>query len=122
MDYDPCSSSSPLAMFQTGDDTIPLPAGGVTRYFICGMQGHCNSGMKLAIKVDQGRRCCSRRWTGRRRGPVTCSAASSAGGVASLVGLSLQLLSWPYIRKKNQRKLFIIFHVIKIYSCCFGET
>jgi hypothetical protein len=76
-------------MFQTGDDTIPLPAGGVTRYFICGVQGHCNSGMKLAIKVDQGRRCRSRR-IGSRRGPVTCSAASSAGGVASLaVGLSL---------------------------------
>jgi hypothetical protein len=85
-DYDSCSGSRPLAMFQTGGDTIPLPAGGVTRYFICGVQGHCNRGMKLAVKVDQGRRC----RIGRRRGPVTCSSAAwSAGGVASLVGLSL---------------------------------
>jgi hypothetical protein len=47
---------------QTGDDTIALPAGVVTRYFICGVQGHCNSGKKLVVKVDHGRRfgSCSR--------------------------------------------------------------
>ncbi|CAO2189876.1 unnamed protein product [Urochloa humidicola] len=51
-DHDSCSSSSPLATFTTGDDTIPLPAGGVTRYFICGVPGHCDAGMKLAVRVE----------------------------------------------------------------------
>ncbi|CAO2176560.1 unnamed protein product [Urochloa humidicola] len=52
VDHDSCSSSSPLATFTTGDDAIPLPAGGVTRYFICGVPGHCDAGMKLAVRVQ----------------------------------------------------------------------
>ncbi|KAL6658858.1 hypothetical protein ACP70R_002898 [Stipagrostis hirtigluma subsp. patula] len=51
-DYDSCSGSSPLATFQTGDDAVPLPAAGVTRYFICGVPGHCDAGMKLAVRVE----------------------------------------------------------------------
>ena len=30
-DHDSCTASRPLATFATGDDTVPLPAGGVTR-------------------------------------------------------------------------------------------
>ncbi|CAL5004184.1 unnamed protein product [Urochloa decumbens] len=51
-DHDSCSGSKPLATFTTGDDTVPLPAGGVTRYFICGVPGHCDAGMKLAVRVQ----------------------------------------------------------------------
>jgi hypothetical protein len=51
-DYDSCSGSSPVNTFATGDDTVPLPAGGVTRYFICGVPGHCDGGMKLAVRVE----------------------------------------------------------------------
>ncbi|TVU43441.1 hypothetical protein EJB05_09914, partial [Eragrostis curvula] len=51
-DYDSCSSSSPISAFQTGDDTITLAAAGVTRYFICGVPGHCDAGMKLAVRVE----------------------------------------------------------------------
>ncbi|PAN33526.1 hypothetical protein PAHAL_6G027200 [Panicum hallii] len=51
-DYDACSGSAPLATFATGDDAVPLPAGGVTRYFICGVPGHCDGGMKLAVRVE----------------------------------------------------------------------
>ncbi|CAO2186872.1 unnamed protein product [Urochloa humidicola] len=50
-DYDSCSASSALNTFTTGDDTIPLTAGSVTRYFICGVPGHCDAGMKLAVRV-----------------------------------------------------------------------
>ncbi|KAL5222211.1 hypothetical protein ABZP36_026924 [Zizania latifolia] len=49
-DYDSCSSSTPVATFNSGDDTVPLTAA-VTRYFICGIPGHCDAGMKVAIKV-----------------------------------------------------------------------
>ncbi|GJN39721.1 hypothetical protein PR202_gb28857 [Eleusine coracana subsp. coracana] len=51
-DYDSCSGSNPINAVQTGDDTIALPAGGVTRYFICGVPGHCDDGMKLAVRVE----------------------------------------------------------------------
>ncbi|KAL5221196.1 hypothetical protein ABZP36_025909 [Zizania latifolia] len=50
-DYDACSSSTPIATFNSGDDTIPLPAAG-TRYFICGVGNHCNNGMKITVKVE----------------------------------------------------------------------
>ena len=53
-DHDACSSASPLNAFSTGDDVVPLPAGGVTRYFICGVPGHCDNGMKLAVRVQAG--------------------------------------------------------------------
>ncbi|KAM0921779.1 hypothetical protein ACQ4PT_006702 [Festuca glaucescens] len=42
-DYDACSSSSPLASLQTGDDVALLPAAG-SRYFVCGVPGHCDAG------------------------------------------------------------------------------
>ncbi|CAO2205689.1 unnamed protein product [Urochloa humidicola] len=53
-DHDSCSGSSPINTFTTGNDAVPLPAGGVTRYFICGVPGHCDAGMKLAVRVQTG--------------------------------------------------------------------
>ncbi|KAJ1267186.1 hypothetical protein BS78_07G037000 [Paspalum vaginatum] len=50
--YDACSTTAPLATSSTGDDTVALPAAGVTRYFICGVPGHCAGGMKLAVAVE----------------------------------------------------------------------
>jgi plastocyanin len=51
-DYDACSASSPVASFQTGNDIVPLTAGG-SRYFICGVPGHCDGGMKVRIDVEE---------------------------------------------------------------------
>ena len=50
-DYDACSASSPIASFQTGNDIVPLTAAG-SRYFICGVPGHCDAGMKVRINVE----------------------------------------------------------------------
>ncbi|KQJ86399.1 mavicyanin [Brachypodium distachyon] len=50
-DYDACSNSSPLASFHTGNDVVPLPAAG-NRYFICGVPGHCDGGMKVRVNVQ----------------------------------------------------------------------
>nr|CAB3467752.1 unnamed protein product [Digitaria exilis] len=36
-------------VYRTGYDTVRLPSG--THYFICGSPGHCQAGMKLAVKV-----------------------------------------------------------------------
>ncbi|CAM0949497.1 unnamed protein product [Alopecurus aequalis] len=51
-DYDACSASSPIASFQTGNDVIPLTGAG-SRYFICGVPGHCDNGMKVHINVEE---------------------------------------------------------------------
>ncbi|KAM0911932.1 hypothetical protein ACQ4PT_013124 [Festuca glaucescens] len=51
-DYDACSTSSPIASFQTGNDIVPLAAAG-NRYFICGVPGHCDAGMKVHIDVEE---------------------------------------------------------------------
>jgi plastocyanin len=51
-DYDACSASSPIASFQTGNDIVPLTAAG-SRYFICGVPGHCDVGMKVRIDVEE---------------------------------------------------------------------
>ncbi|KAF8669889.1 hypothetical protein HU200_051069 [Digitaria exilis] len=50
-DHDACSTSSPLVSFSSGNDVVTLVSGGVTRYFICGVPGHCAAGMKLAVTV-----------------------------------------------------------------------
>ncbi|XP_034598948.1 basic blue protein [Setaria viridis] len=50
-DYRSCSAASPRSdVLRTGSDVVQL--GGVSRYFICGVPGHCAAGMKL--EVDPG--------------------------------------------------------------------
>jgi hypothetical protein len=97
-DYDSCSGSRPLAKFHTGDDTVPLPAGGVTRYFICGVPGHCAGGMKLAVRVEAAGPNAATptpvAMAPRAAGPSVAlppssTSAASAGSVASLAGLGL---------------------------------
>ncbi|KAF0924527.1 hypothetical protein E2562_010172 [Oryza meyeriana var. granulata] len=108
--YDACSASSPVATFNSGDDTVPLTAAG-TRYFICGFTGHCAGGMKVAVKVEDAATGGStapspmapRAGTpaamppagmmppaaGGRPVPPSSSASRSAGVVESLVGLGV---------------------------------
>ncbi|XP_062190967.1 blue copper protein-like [Phragmites australis] len=51
-DYDTCSSSNTINTVSTGPATITLAPG--THYYICGISGHCASGMKLAVNVGSG--------------------------------------------------------------------
>ncbi|XBJ18987.1 hypothetical protein VPH35_010035 [Triticum aestivum] len=81
--YDACNSSSPITTFLTGNDVIPLAAIG-TRYFICGVPGHCIAGMKVQVNVKSKavrtvQRC---RGTGKRlrcRYETVLSSATAAG-------------------------------------------
>ncbi|VAH08855.1 unnamed protein product [Triticum turgidum subsp. durum] len=66
--YDSCNGSSPIATFSTGNDVVPLATVG-TRYFICGVSGHCDASMKVEVNVKSKevrtvQRC---RRTGNRR-------------------------------------------------------
>ncbi|KAL5232067.1 hypothetical protein ABZP36_030843 [Zizania latifolia] len=91
-DYDSCNIFRPIATFQTGSDTVQLAAVG-SRYFVCGVSGHCVAGMKVAVQVQAAdwpdthttTQCRSFR-RGRQR--VRCSAATSVG-VESLMGVTM---------------------------------
>ncbi|KAG8086747.1 hypothetical protein GUJ93_ZPchr0010g8537 [Zizania palustris] len=89
--YDSCNISRPIATFQTGNDTVRLAAVG-SRYFVCGVSGHCVAGMKVAVQVqaaDKARQCRFSRPSGRRqRVRRWCSAATSAG-VESLMSVTM---------------------------------
>jgi hypothetical protein len=50
-DYDSCSAASPITTLKTGNDDVALSAVG-TRYFICGIPGHCGNGMKVTIDIE----------------------------------------------------------------------
>ncbi|KAL2541539.1 Cupredoxin superfamily protein [Abeliophyllum distichum] len=49
-DYDTCTSSSPLSIFNSGSDSIPLPTS-ADYYFICGFPGNCQAGQKVSTPV-----------------------------------------------------------------------
>lgn len=49
-DYSSCTTGNSITTDSSGSTTIPLTATG-DHYFICGITGHCNSGMKLSVKV-----------------------------------------------------------------------
>jgi len=51
--YDACSSANNISAFRTGNDVVPLAAVG-TRYFLCGLTGHCSNGMKIRVYVVAG--------------------------------------------------------------------
>ncbi|KAL3515603.1 hypothetical protein ACH5RR_022505 [Cinchona calisaya] len=47
--YDNCSAPKGAKVYQTGNDNIKLVKG--PNFFICSFQGHCQSGMRIAITV-----------------------------------------------------------------------
>ncbi|PUZ61351.1 hypothetical protein GQ55_4G268800 [Panicum hallii var. hallii] len=49
-DYAACSSSNALSSDSAGTTTVTLKTAG-KHYFICGVAGHCSSGMKLVVDV-----------------------------------------------------------------------
>jgi len=49
-DYAACSSSNALSSDSAGSTTVTLKTAG-KHYFICGVAGHCSSGMKLVVNV-----------------------------------------------------------------------
>ncbi|KAI3964079.1 hypothetical protein MKW92_035877 [Papaver armeniacum] len=48
--YEACDSANPISLTNGNYTTVTLDTPG-TRYFICGAQGHCSSGLKVKIVV-----------------------------------------------------------------------
>ena len=76
--YDVCSSANNVSAFRSGNDIIALTAVG-TRYFLCGLTGHCDSGMKIRIDVVAAT-------TGPAAAPPP--AMSAAGSIVAGAGLA----------------------------------
>ncbi|CAK9163577.1 unnamed protein product [Ilex paraguariensis] len=52
-DYKTCTVGNSISTDNSGSTTVSLNTAG-THYFICGVIGHCGSGMKLAVTVTGG--------------------------------------------------------------------
>ncbi|OUZ99590.1 Plastocyanin-like [Macleaya cordata] len=51
-DYASCTMGNSISSDSTGAIAVALKTSG-THYFVCGMMGHCDGGMKLAVTVDE---------------------------------------------------------------------
>lgn len=71
-DYSTCTVGNAITSDSTGATTISLKKAG-THYFICGVIGHCGSGMKLAVTVESG----------KTTAPPTSSSATPSSGDAT---------------------------------------
>ncbi|KAK1627492.1 hypothetical protein QYE76_001807 [Lolium multiflorum] len=80
-DYDACSASSPIASFQTGNDIVPLTTAG-SRYFICGVPGHCDAGMKVRIDIEEAT-------PGGALSPMSPRAGSASPAVAPMPSVEI---------------------------------
>lgn len=85
--YDACSSANNISAFRTGNDAVPLTAVG-TRYFLCGLTGHCGNGMKIRVDVVAAAASPS------APGPATAAAAPplTSSAIVGVVAASLLLL------------------------------
>ncbi|KAG5580064.1 hypothetical protein H5410_050691 [Solanum commersonii] len=50
-DYENCNTGNALLTYTGGQNSIPLSSSG-DMYFVCPTLNHCDTGMKLAIKVE----------------------------------------------------------------------
>jgi hypothetical protein len=76
--YDACSASTPVATYTGGKTTVKLATAG-KRYFICGIPGHCASGMKLAVSVTAASTATPAKPRGQRSvAPVAAPAPAPA--------------------------------------------
>uniref|UniRef100_A0A0E0QE49 Phytocyanin domain-containing protein n=1 Tax=Oryza rufipogon TaxID=4529 RepID=A0A0E0QE49_ORYRU len=134
--YDACSAASPIATFNSGDDTVPLAAVG-TRYFICGFPGHCAAGMKLAVKVEAAAAAPGGSSTtpspspspaalppvnGGRPVTPSSSASKSGGVVESLVGLGVGAMAAGLMLQIVSLERMALLAVVVVAAAAFSTA
>lgn len=85
--YDACSSANNISASRSGNDVVALTAPG-TRYFLCGLTGHCDSGMKIRIDVVAAAGSSPM----SPAAAPTSSAAAASTSAAAVGGLAVLLL------------------------------
>lgn len=83
--YDACSNANNISAFRSGNDVVALTAVG-TRYFLCGLTGHCDSGMKIRINVVAASSGPAAP-PATSAGPVTAATAGNIGLAAVVVAV-----------------------------------
>ncbi|PWA67977.1 Cupredoxin [Artemisia annua] len=79
-DYGTCSVSNSITTYNNGPTTVALNTSG-THYFVCGVVGHCGSGMKVSVPVtgdgghDEESGSSRQRQTKRKRETITVEEA-----------------------------------------------
>jgi hypothetical protein len=91
--YDACSSANNISASRTGNDVVALTAPG-TRYFLCGLTGHCDSGMKIRIDVVAAGGSSSS--NSPAAAPTSTAAASAVAG-ETIVGLAVMLAALHHV-------------------------
>lgn len=86
--YDACSSANNVSAFRSGNDVVTLAAPG-TRYFLCGLTGHCANGMKIAIRVVDAASSAG----GPNASPPVASSGRAVGGLGAVMMMGVQALS-----------------------------
>ncbi|KAJ1267184.1 hypothetical protein BS78_07G036800 [Paspalum vaginatum] len=86
--YDACSNANNISASRTGNDVVPLTAVG-TRYFICGLTGHCDSGMKIRVDVVAA----PGPGPAAAAGPTSSSSSAAPSTAAAVVAAALLLLN-----------------------------
>lgn len=76
--YDSCSPKPPSTSYTGGKTTVKLTKAGM-HYFICGVPGHCDAGMKLVVNVVAASTATPAKPGGRRSvAPVAAPAPAPA--------------------------------------------
>ncbi|CAM8983327.1 unnamed protein product [Rhodiola kirilowii] len=85
-DYSSCTIGNSISTDSSGSTTISLKTTG-DHYFICGITGHCSSGMKLSVKVAAA---------GTTTTPPGSSDVPESSSAASLAipALGVVVVSW----------------------------
>ncbi|CAO2205695.1 unnamed protein product [Urochloa humidicola] len=89
--YLSCSAASPVtAALRTGRDVVQLGGVSLTRYFICGVPGHCAAGMRLEVRA-----ACSGGTTALP--PPAAPGAGAPGGITICSGGPPTVITTPAV-------------------------
>ncbi|CAI0466083.1 unnamed protein product [Linum tenue] len=99
--YRACNTTAPLATYTTGNDSITITTRG-HHYFICGVNGHCQSGQRVDINVlpttatpsssPASSMAAPTLSSAQSPGPSSNTAASSMASIAQALLLAMAIL------------------------------
>lgn len=89
-DYDNCNTGNALQAYTGGKNSIPLSSAG-DMYFVCPTLNHCDTGMKLAIKVQASSSGTTPATPGTKSMPPNGAAGTFGSMSKVVVGFSLVL-------------------------------
>lgn len=118
-DYDNCNTGNALLSYTGGQNSIPLSSAG-DMYFVCPTLNHCDTGMKLAIKVE-GTSSATTPATPYGTKSMPHNAASGTFGTMNKMVFGFSLALFVFMGQERGSAiyefyfLFFMFHFISVY-------